>query len=58
MTRRTGRGRGWSISLGDLLIAVDKSEGDTGTLREIMADAFKYHRPLRRKWYPCHLIAA
>ena len=58
MTGGTGRGRGWSISLGDLLVAVDKSEGDKGTLREIMAEALKYHRPLRRKWCPCHLIAA
>lgn len=51
-------GRGWGISLGELLLAVDKSEGDKGALREIMADAFKYHRPLRSKWFPCHLMAA
>ena len=55
-TRGTGRGKGWGITLGELLLAVDKSEGDKGTLREIMADAFKYHRPLRRKWCPCHLM--
>ena len=44
-TRGTGRGKGWGITLGELLLAVDKSEGDKGTLREIMADAFKYHMP-------------